>query len=358
MVHQGRDVVDAIAQGRHRQRHHVEAVEEIFPKAARLHLGFEVAVGGGDDAHIHRQLALGADRPDGFLFQSPQQGRLHGERHLAYLVQKEGALVGDPEQAVAPLAGAGEGPLHVAEQLAFQQLGGDGGTVERHEGPHPAGELMQGAGHQLLAGAGLPLHQHGSIGGRHSGDECLELPGLGAVADQGGREQLAHLPAQQQVLPLHLAALYHPVHRLDHLIQVEGLEDKVAGTESQRLEGGIHVTEAGHEDDVAAPGGGVDGLVPLDAGAPRQPDVGDDEIEMQAAAQGFRLLHAGGCLYLGEAPGQRLGQKAAHAGLVIDDEQREGRPTAGGCSHEKSTSDSTRFRDCPTDLINCGTFCR
>ena len=84
-----------------------------------------------------------------------------------------------------------------------------------------------------------------------------------------GGKQLAHLPAQQQVLPLHLAALYHPVHRLDHLIQVEGLEDKVAGTESQRLEGGIHVAKTGHEDDVAAPGGGVYGFVPLDAGAPR-----------------------------------------------------------------------------------------
>ena len=126
------------------------------------------------------------------------------------------------------------------------------------------------------------------------GDQRLELAGLGAVADQGGREQLAHLPTQQQVLPLHLAALDDPVHRLHHLIQVEGFENEVAGAEPQRLEGGLHVAETGHEDDVAAPGGGIDGLVPLDAGAPRQADVGDDEIEMQAAAQGLGLLHAGG----------------------------------------------------------------
>ncbi len=165
-----------------------------------------------------------------------------------------------------------------------------------------------------------PLHQHGGVGGGDPGDQRLELAGLGAVADQGGREQLAHLPAQQQVLPLHLAALDDPVHRLHHLIQVEGFENEVAGAEPQRLEGGLHVAETGHEDDVAAPGGGIDGLVPLDAGAPRQADVGDDEIKMQAAAQGFGLLHAGGRLYLGEAASQRLGEEAAHAGFVVDDE--------------------------------------
>ena len=243
--------------------------------------------------------------------------------------------MGDPEQAVAPLAGAGKGPLHMAEQLAFQQLRRDGGAVEGHKGPHPAGELMQGAGHQLLAGAGLPLHQYGGVGGGHSGDERLELAGLGTVANQGGREQLAHLPAQQQVLPLHLAALDDSVHRLHHLIEVEGLEDKVAGAEAQRLEGGLHIAKTGHEDDVAAAGGRVYGLVPLDAGAPRQPDVGDDKVKVKAAAQGFRLLHAGGSLNLGKTLGQRLGQKAAHAGLIVNDKQGEGRPAAGRECHGK-----------------------
>ncbi len=243
--------------------------------------------------------------------------------------------MGDPKQAVTPLAGAGKGPLHVAEQLAFEQLGGNRGTVERHKSPHPAGELVQGAGHQLLAGTGLPLHQHGGVGGGDPGDQGLELAGFGAVANQGGRKELAHLPAQQQVLPLHLAALDDPVHRLHHLIEIEGFENKVARPQTQRLEGSIHVAKTGHEDDVAAAGAGLDGLVPLDTGAPRQPDVGDDEIKMEAAAQGFRLLHAGSGLYLGEAPGQRLGQKAAHAGLIVNDQQGEGRPAAGRDCHGK-----------------------
>ena len=78
VVHQRGDIVDAFAQRGHRQRHHVEAIEEIFAKAARLHLGLEVAVGGGDDAHIHRQFTLSPHRADGLLLQRPQQGSLHG----------------------------------------------------------------------------------------------------------------------------------------------------------------------------------------------------------------------------------------------------------------------------------------
>ncbi len=63
--------------------------------------------------------------------------------------------------------GAGEGALLVAEELALQQSHGNGGAVDLDEGaPAPRAAIVNGAGDQLLAGAGFALDQHGRIGGR------------------------------------------------------------------------------------------------------------------------------------------------------------------------------------------------
>jgi hypothetical protein len=57
-----RDVLDALAQGRHRHRHHVQAIEEILAEAPGGHLGPQVAVGGRHDAHVGLALTRGAER--------------------------------------------------------------------------------------------------------------------------------------------------------------------------------------------------------------------------------------------------------------------------------------------------------
>ena len=52
--------------------------------------------------------------------------------------------------------GAGEGALLVAEELALQQVLREGAAVDGDEGLAARGPLVvEGAGHQLLAGAGL-----------------------------------------------------------------------------------------------------------------------------------------------------------------------------------------------------------
>ena len=56
-----------------------------------------------------------------------------GERHVADLVEEQGAAEGGFEQPAPVLHRAGEGAALVAEQLAFQQALGDRGAVERDE---------------------------------------------------------------------------------------------------------------------------------------------------------------------------------------------------------------------------------
>ena len=54
------------------------------------------------------------------------------------------------------------------EHLAFQQAGGDGGAIQVDEGAlAPRAEVVDGARHQFLAGAGFAENQDRGIGGRN-----------------------------------------------------------------------------------------------------------------------------------------------------------------------------------------------
>ena len=58
-------------------------------------------------------------------------------------------------------------PFLVAEHLAFQQAGGNGGAIQLDEGALAArAEVVDGARQQFLAGAGFAVDQHRGIGGR------------------------------------------------------------------------------------------------------------------------------------------------------------------------------------------------
>jgi hypothetical protein len=73
------DVLAAFAQRRDRQGDDFEAVEQVLAEAPGGHLGAQVAVGGGDDAHVDGHLGLAADRADAPL-ERPQQLGLQRER--------------------------------------------------------------------------------------------------------------------------------------------------------------------------------------------------------------------------------------------------------------------------------------
>ena len=66
------DVLDSLAQGRHRDRKDIEAIVEIASERSVLDHALEVAVRRGDDPHIH---ALGPGAAKAFelaLLQNPQ----------------------------------------------------------------------------------------------------------------------------------------------------------------------------------------------------------------------------------------------------------------------------------------------
>ena len=80
-----------------------EAIVEILAKAPVGDGARQIAVGGGDDAHVDLALLIAAERPHAPLLQHAQQARLQIERQVADLVEEQRAAVRLFEEAVARL---------------------------------------------------------------------------------------------------------------------------------------------------------------------------------------------------------------------------------------------------------------
>src|SRR5205807_8066247 len=88
------------------------------------------------------------------------------------------------------------GAALVPEHLALEELARHGGTVDLDEGPGAAGrELVDRAGDEVLARAGLAGDEHGDINASRLGEDPARVQHLGAAPE------------------LHLAS-HAPAHRL------------------------------------------------------------------------------------------------------------------------------------------------
>ena len=144
----------------------------------------EIAIGGGDHAHVDGNFAGAAHRTHGALLQHAQQFDLHGQRHLADFVEEDGAAVGDFEQAALVLVGSGESALQIAEQFALEQRLGKGSAVDGDEGVGGARRTdVHGAGDEFFTGAAFAVDQNRAGGRSHGAHRLLELLHGAARAD-------------------------------------------------------------------------------------------------------------------------------------------------------------------------------
>ena len=96
--HQARDqvgeFVPPLAQGRQGQHRALQAVEQVVAEGSRRRQGLQGPVGGGQEAHVHPQRALGAHPPHLPLLQHPEEQRLQARGDVGHLVQEQGAAFG------------------------------------------------------------------------------------------------------------------------------------------------------------------------------------------------------------------------------------------------------------------------
>ena len=99
--------------------------------------------------------------------------------------KKQRAAAGHLEQADAVFVGAGEAAFAMAEQFALDQVLGQRAAIDGHKGHvGPGALIVDGAGDQLLAGAGFAEDQHGRIGRGDFGDQLADLGHGGSLPDE------------------------------------------------------------------------------------------------------------------------------------------------------------------------------
>ena len=196
---------------------------------------------------------------------------------LADLVEEERAAVSQLELPSPVRDGAGERALDVAEQLAFDQLLWNRGTVHLHEwAVTPAAHRMDRACDQLLARAVLPVDEHAPVGGRGHRDLLPELRHQVALTHHG--EPLVHRGAQRAVFRLQLALAQRVTNDEHGLIQRQRLLDEVEGPHLDRADRRFDVAVARDHDDFGLRRGLFDTAEQFDA-----VDIGHPDVEQHQA---------------------------------------------------------------------------
>ena len=115
------DVVFAVAQRGEVDGEDVEAVVEVLSEVAFADGGFEVSVGGADDADGGFSCFVGAEAFEFAFLEDAEDFDLDGGGEVADFVEEERAVVGLFDVSVACSSGAGEGAFFVAEEFAFDE---------------------------------------------------------------------------------------------------------------------------------------------------------------------------------------------------------------------------------------------
>src|SRR5215469_893386 len=171
MVHQQRNILAPLPQGRNLDRENVEPVEKILTKLVLPNHGSEIAMRRGNQPHVYLDRLRASETLELLLLDCPQQFRLEFQADIPDLIQKERAPVRQFKSAFSLDQSSSERPLLMTEQFAFEQSRGNGGAVHPHIRLLTSrAEVMDGARNQFLSSAGLSVEQDRGIGGGNDGN--------------------------------------------------------------------------------------------------------------------------------------------------------------------------------------------
>src|SRR6266481_3642824 len=176
VIRQERYILAALTQAGHANGNDVQAIVEVLAKRALGDLPVEIAVGGGDDAHVHRNFAGAAHRTHGAFLEYAQQFDLHGHGHFADFVEKDSALVSDFEQSAPVLVRSGEGAFDVSEEFAFEQRLRKRAAVDGNKGlAGSRGTGVDGPGDEFFTRSTFAEDQNRAAGGSDRAEGLLQF---------------------------------------------------------------------------------------------------------------------------------------------------------------------------------------
>ena len=238
-------VFAALTQCRQAQADHIQAVVQVFAEHAFLDALLQVLVGRSDHAHIGFDSAVATHAVEMAIRQDAQQTGLQIERHVPDFIEEQGATVGLLKASATRCLRTGEGSTLMTEQLALQQILGDGCRVNGHKGLVGAGRvLVQRVRYQFLARARLTRDQHGDMALRETANASEHI--------LHGRCLAEHLGGIDHLLLGHVLALalvHSAADQLNRLGQIKGLGQVLERTALKRRHRTVQVRKGRHDDD-------------------------------------------------------------------------------------------------------------
>jgi len=145
---------------------------------------------------------------------------------------------------------------------------------------------------QFLASAGFTGEQHRAVDRGVALQRCLQPADHQRLAHQRWCRwpALAQRTAQHPVLAAQARTLHAALEGAQNLGHAERLEQEVAGTRPQGLDGGFQVGKGGDQDHLAGVGAGTKVTQPVDAAAPGQRDVDDGQVKAVPGQQRVGLF--------------------------------------------------------------------
>ena len=145
----------------------------------------QITIGRSDDPDIGTDCPHAADSGELTRLKHTQQPRLRLGRHVADLVEKQGAARRLLEPARGAPRRAGKGAALVAKQLRFDQVARDSCHVDRDKwGVRTWSQIMDRARHQFLARTGFARDEHGQIVRDDARDHAVHFLHRRRPADQ------------------------------------------------------------------------------------------------------------------------------------------------------------------------------
>ena len=313
----GRNVFAAIAQRRKVDDDDAEAIVKVFAKLLLANGGFEVAVGGGENADIDGDSFLAAKPLEGFFLKDAHEFDLCADGHIADFIEEDGAAIGLLKAADAAFGRAGECAALVAEQFAFEQRFWNGGAVDGDEGRIGAVAVLEdGASDEFFAGAGFAADQDVEWFGGDAADVFVDVLHGRTLADEGIASGSRF--AEGDRFGHEAIAVGGFGDEGEHFRDVEGLEDVIIGAEFGRFDCSFGRTVGSDENDGQARAGSVKLLDKFEAVETGKTEVGDDDVKMALGSAGEAVVAAVFDDDFMAFAGEDALESVANAGIVLD----------------------------------------
>ncbi len=166
----------------------------------------------------------------------------------------------------------------MTEQLALDELAGDGGHVDGDKWAVAAlGVVVQHARHQFLAGAGFPRDHHGEVGAREPGERAIDLLHRRRAADE---RQLLGFRVGGRALPAPPGLGKRPADDAYQLVQIERLGQVFERALFGRRQCGHQRVLRAHDDDRQLRPELLDAGNQVEGVFVGHYDVGDDDVPL------------------------------------------------------------------------------